>query len=61
MNLVYDMLYFPFNNIKSIHPQEKMNELGIKYEHSTPQSIGDCWWFWNCSNIPNPLDRKSVV
>ena len=34
------------------HPQMVMKELGITYQHSTPQSIGDQWWFWNCENIP---------
>jgi len=37
------------------HAQEYMRDLGITYEHATPQSIADCWWFWNCSNVPDPL------
>lgn len=37
------------------HPQNAMKLLGITYQHATPQSIGDQWWFWNCENIPNPL------
>lgn len=37
------------------HPQKKMRELGITYQHATPQSMGDQWWFWNCENIPNDL------
>jgi hypothetical protein len=32
-----------------------MKELGINYFHSTPQSLGDCWWFWCCENIPEEL------
>lgn len=32
-----------------------MKELGIAYTHSTPQSLGDQFWFWNCSNIPENL------
>ena len=32
-----------------------MKELGITYQHSTPQSMGDQWWFWNCENIPEQL------
>lgn len=37
------------------HPQEEMKKLGIKYQHATPQSIADQWWFWNCRNIPSEL------
>ncbi len=41
--------------IGKMHAQKAMKELDIKYSHSTPQSIGDQWWFWNCSNIPDKL------
>lgn len=34
------------------HAQTIMKELGITYQHSTPQSMGDQWWFWNCENVP---------
>ena len=37
------------------HAQTVMKELGITYTHSTPQSMGDQFWFWNCSNIPDNL------
>ena len=37
------------------HPQNVMKSLGITYQHATPQSMGDQWWFWNCENLPNPL------
>ena len=37
------------------HPQVVMKELGITYQESTPQSIADQWWFWNCKNIPSDL------
>lgn len=37
------------------HPQQVMRELGITYQVSTPQSIADQWWFWNCENIPSEL------
>lgn len=32
-----------------------MKELGITYEQSTPQSMYDCWQFWNCENVPDVL------
>jgi len=38
-----------------MHPQDAMDELGITYQHATPQSMGDQWWFWNCENLPEPL------
>ena len=37
------------------HAQVVMRELGIKYQHSTPQSMGNQWWFWNCENTPEEL------
>ena len=37
------------------HPLDIMKFLGITYQHKTPQSMGDCWWFWNCENIPDVL------
>lgn len=37
------------------HPQKVMKELGITYQHATPQSLSDQWWFWNCENIPEDL------
>lgn len=37
------------------HPQIVMKELGITYQHATPQSIADQWWFWNCKNVPEKL------
>jgi hypothetical protein len=30
------------------HPQDVMRELGIGYQHATPQSMYDQWWFWGC-------------
>lgn len=37
------------------HPQVVIKEFGITYQHATPQSISDSWWFWNCENIPDNL------
>ena len=37
------------------HAQEVMKDLGITYTHSTPQSAGSQFWFWNCENVPNQL------
>jgi hypothetical protein len=39
----------------SMHAQKAMQEMGISYQHSTPQSMGDQWWFWNCENLPDVL------
>ena len=39
------------------HPQVVMRELRITYQHATPQSITDQWWFWNCENVPDPLPK----
>jgi hypothetical protein len=37
------------------HAQVVMKELGITYQHSTPQSMLDCWQFWNCKNVPDEI------
>lgn len=41
----------------SRHPQIVMKELGITYQHAVPQSVADCWQFFNCENIPKQLPR----
>ena len=44
-----------FTSGETKHPQIVMKKLGINCQKSTPQSIADQWWFWNCENIPDPL------
>lgn len=46
-----------YNANKSGHAQDVMKELGITYQHSTPQSMGSAFWFWNCENIPENLPK----
>lgn len=53
-------LDIPYDGSKE-HPQHIMKRLGISYQHSTPQSIADQWWFWNCENIPDPLPKNIRV
>ena len=44
------------------HAQEAMKGLGVTWLHSTPQSLGECWWFYGCSGLPDPLpDYLSVT
>lgn len=40
---------------ETAHAQKVMQRFKIKYSHSTPQSISDQWWFWNCENLPEHL------
>ena len=54
-HLRYDLMEAGFKCNESRHAQVVMKELGITYQHSTPQSMGDQWWFWNCENIPENL------
>ena len=42
------------------HAQVVMKELGITYQHATPQSMGDSWWFWNCTNVPDILPKYLI-
>ncbi len=51
-HLRYDMYRAPEG-----HPVTVMHDLGITYQHRTPQSLSDEWWFWNCSNVPKPLPK----
>ncbi len=37
--------------------QSIMRDLGITYQVSTPQSIADQWWFWNCENVEKDLPK----
>jgi len=48
-------MYSACDNKESRHPQEVMKSLGIDYQHATPQSVADQWWFWNCKNVPDQL------
>jgi len=41
--------------LASLHPVQALKELGIKYFHATPQTMGDQFWFWNCTNVPDEL------
>ncbi len=55
MHLRYCYQTALFESKENRHAQKVMRELGISYSHSTPQSLGDQWWFWNCKNVPSPL------
>jgi len=55
MHLRFDIMWACYENVKQEHPQKVMKDLGIKYQHATPQSISNSWWFWNCENIPDKL------
>ena len=41
----------------SEHPLQSMERLRITYQHATPQSMLDEWWFWNCENLPDQLPK----
>ena len=54
MHLRFD-LRTAYESGEKEHAQTVMAGLGITYQHATPQSMGDQWWFWNCENTPNEL------
>ena len=54
-HLRYDLMEAGLGCDENRHPQIVIKELGITYQHATPQSIGDQWWFWNCQSIPDKL------
>jgi len=55
MHLSYNLVTASMDFNENRHAQTVMRELGITYQHATPQSIADCWWFWNCSDVPTVL------
>lgn len=60
MNLSFSMVGAYLEGITD-HPQKVMTDLGIVYQHPTPQSITDSWWFWNCENVPDTLPKYLSV
>ena len=46
---------------ESRHPQEVMKQLGITYQHVTPQSLAEQFWFWNCENVPDELPEYITI
>lgn len=52
MHLIFDQ-YHQFKDY--MHTQKRMELLGIKYQYAVPQSLYACWWFFNCTNIPEIL------
>ena len=56
-HLSYDYIEASLNCDERRHAQEVLKDLGITYQHSTPQSVADQFWFWNCENIPDPLPK----
>lgn len=57
MHLRYSYLRAFFDCGENRYAPEVMHELGITYQHSTPQSLGDQFWFWNCENVPDKLPK----
>lgn len=57
IHLKFDVAWAYYNNVEMEHAQIVMKELGITYQQATPQTMGDCWWFWNCENIPETLPK----
>ena len=60
-HLSYDYIEACLNCDEKRHAQEVLKDLGITYQHSTPQSVADQFWFWNCENIPDPLPKFLTV
>jgi len=60
-HLNYCILTAWVDHKESRHPQLVMKELGITYQHATPQSLNDTWWFWNCENVPDELPSYLTV
>lgn len=55
MHLHYSCMSAGMKYKENRHAQKVMRELGITYQHATPQSMYDCWQFWNCENVPEEL------
>ncbi len=46
--------------IKESAPEFILN-FGIQYQKSVPQTMADCWEFWNCSGITENLPSFVMV
>ena len=55
MHLRFEYMTAQIDCNENRHAQKYMKDMGITYQHSTPQSLGDQFWFWNCENIPKHL------
>lgn len=55
MNLKYCIMTAAIDCKENRHAQAVMKELGITWQISVPQSMYDCWEFWNCENVPDEL------
>jgi len=55
MHLRYCLMTANMDCKEMRHAQIVMKELGISYQHATPQSMSESWQFWNCENVPDPL------
>jgi hypothetical protein len=60
MNLRYS-LHGAYDAKINKHAQLDMKDIGITYQHATPQSMGEQWWFWNCENVPSLLPEYLTV
>jgi hypothetical protein len=61
MHLRYQLSRGPGDYAPDEHPEKVMKDLGITYQHATPKSVFDQWWFWNCKNVPDPLPKYLTV
>jgi hypothetical protein len=55
INLTYDLQTAHVKHGVTQHAQKEMSRLGITYRYAVPQSMFDCWHFWDCRNIPDKL------
>ena len=60
MHLKYCLMTANIDCNEMRHAQTVMKALGITYQHATPQSMGDQWWFWNCENVPEELPKYLI-
>lgn len=48
IHLRYDIMGAHYDAGEERHPEVVLRELGITFENSIPQSMGDQWWLFNC-------------
>ena len=61
MHLRFDYLKAQQGCKENRHAQVVMNEMGITYQHSMPQSLYNQYWFWHCTNVPAQLPKYLTV
>ncbi len=55
MDLRYDLISAFYDGAERRPAPKVLKEMGITYQKSIAQTLGDQWWFFGCENVPENL------